>query len=125
MLVKSVSCNLSHLISDFNSHIEKGEHSHHHSVEANHSQEGSDDHTKSSSKKDGNCCNDEAANFFKSISSQDHSNYKFKSQEFHQINILTLQSFVTCQKLDFVIYNYSLPPPKIPDIRVHIQSFQI
>lgn len=138
VLAKNITCNWGHLISEVgyshsldhdhevhgHSHSHEGNqgHDHHHS-DSHHSK---DHHSESDSKKDdGNCCNDETAKIFKSLSTPSQFDYNFKLVEFQATNVFVLNCLSFVPNTSPVVGNYSLPPPKIPDIRIHIQSFQI
>jgi hypothetical protein len=134
VLAKNITCNWGHLFAEIGNHHSSHQHDHgssHHSHSGHseetgsHSHKGKHDHSKESSKNDGNCCNDAAAQIFKSLSTPSQFDYNFKLVEFQAANAFVLNFLSFVPNTSPVVGNYSLPPPKIPDIRIHIQSFQI
>lgn len=127
------SCNLSHLFEQTtkSTHQHEGGHDHHHGngeeVPPHHHNDKPDHHHDGKSgKKDNGCCNDKTSAFFAGQGNPATTSVDFKNTytEFALINPV----FFVCNRPVFNTkghITYSLPPPKIPDIRVFIQSFLI
>lgn len=122
-------CNYGKLFSSNHSgHAHEHEHSNDHSHKkqdhGSHHEHGkaNSDHEDD---KDGGCCNEEAGKVFESVFITPDCAF---SIDFSLISPTpTFFSFLLFNT-DIIrnsISNYSLPPPKIPDIRVFIHSFQI
>lgn len=77
--------------------------------------------------KDDNCCNDKTSTFFASQINYINTSFEFKNIFFTNFTSLSKNIFV--RKFHFISslgnFSYELPPPKIPDIRIFISSFQI
>lgn len=127
------SCNLSHLFEQTtkSTHQHEGGHDHHHGngeeVPPHHHNDKPDHHHDGKSgKKDNGCCNDKTSAFFASQGNPATSSVDFKNPI--QADLIFIKAFIV---LNPAVYNtrgyvsYKLPPPKIPDIRVFIQSFII
>jgi hypothetical protein len=133
VFVTQASCNLSHLFEQTatkSSHHHDGGHDHHHGneeVPPNHHDDKPDHHHDGKSgKKDNNCCNDKTSAFFASQGNPATSSVDFKNT-YTECALINAILFV-CNRPVFNTkgyVSYSLPPPKIPDIRVFIQSFII
>ena len=119
-MTKNITCNWGHLFSQVENHDSHDEHGDDH-----HSDQGHHNHTKSSSKDDGNCCKDVTEKIFKSLSTLNQFAYSFKSIEYQTLNTFVIKFSSVKGNSDLFVNNYFLPPPKIPDIRVFIQSFNI
>ncbi|MFZ5552882.1 MAG: hypothetical protein ACOZCO_07185 [Bacteroidota bacterium] len=131
VIITHVVCNWEHSLEHSTS-----EHSHsaghdHHSHDESHSQKNephshSDKHDHSKPG-EGNCCDEETSRILSSVFSQEFSPIKLSNPEFVHILFIAynnqLVSFESEKEKRAV--NYSLPPPKIPDLRIYIQSFQI
>ncbi len=83
-------------------------------------------HNKKGAEKDSNCCNDKTTAFFANQGNHIIYSVDFKNTfctELIFANAL-LDNNLSLSNSNCAI-SYSLPPPKIPDIRVFIQSFII
>lgn len=107
----------------------KDGHDHHHGNEetpAHHHDDESGNHPDETNKKDDNCCNDKTSAFFESQGNPVISSFDFKNTSYSElvfINVLFISNQSAFNAKGYV--SYSLPPPKIPDIRVFIHSFII
>lgn len=129
VFITQASCNLSHFFEQPQTAHHHDGHDHHHGNEEvpphHHDDKPNHQHDGKSEKK-GNCYNDKTSAFFASQGNPATSSVDFKNTytELAFINAV----FFICNR---TVYNtkghisYSLPPPKIPDIRVFIQSFII
>lgn len=116
--VTQITCNLSHLLEATE------QHDHHHNNDvADHNHSDSHEHNDS---KDDNCCNDKTAAFFASQTNPVNPTFEFKNTFFAKIIFSTNCIINFPLRLNSTDYfTYRAPPPKIPDIRIFIQSFQI
>lgn len=131
VFVTQASCNLSHLFEQTakTSHHHDG-HDHHHGSEEvpPHHHDDKPDHTHDTGKKDNNCCNDKTSAFFASQGNPATSSVDIKKTVYTDLILIFISAFITFNP---TVYNtkgyisYILPPPKIPDIRIFIQSFII
>lgn len=124
----NLACNYGKLFSSSHSgHNHQHEHGDHHSHKK-HDHGSHHEHSKTSQdeKEDkDDCCNDEAGKVFESVFITSDNVFNI---DFSIISSLpAIFSFLTPNyNISYhSISNYSLPPPKIPDIRIYIQSFQI
>ncbi|MDO9184399.1 MAG: hypothetical protein Q7W13_00185 [Bacteroidia bacterium] len=130
VFAKQASCNLPHIfeLSTKSTPHDDG-HDHHHGNEeapAHHHDDESNDQQDKKNKKDDNCCNDKTSIFFESQGNPIVSSFDFKNVSCTEL--VFIKAVFIYNPLVFDIKNYasySLPPPKIPDIRVFIQSFII
>lgn len=118
ILVTQLTCNLPHLLE-----ATKQDGHHHDNDDAEHDHSDSHKHNDS---KDDNCCNDKTAAFFASQINPVNPTFEFKNTFFAKI------IFSPNCIINFPLplnsegyFSYRAPPPKMPDIRVFIQSFQI
>ena len=83
-------------------------------------------HNDEKEKKEAPCCNDKTTAFFASQGNHIVSSFDFKNTSVTE-NVFFKPIFVCNPNIvnskNYI--SYSLPPPKIPDIRVFIQSFII
>ena len=129
VFITQASCNLSHLFEQPKTAHHHDGHDHHHGneeVPPHHHDDKPDHQHDEKSEKKGNCCNDKTSSFFASQGNPATSSVDFKNtySEFALINAILF----VCNRPVFNTkghITYSLPPPKIPDIRVFIQSFLI
>lgn len=135
VFITQASCNLSHLFEEtqtqsHSTHSHQNSHDHHHGNENvpphHHDDKPDHQHDGKSEQKDNNCCNDKTSTFFESQGNPTTFSVDFKNTytEFALINAI----FFVCNQPVFNTngyVSYTLPPPKIPDIRVFIQSFII
>ena len=128
------SCNLPHFFEEISKSTQyqnaSHSHGHHHNHDdkkspSHHNHEDSSHHEEDA-EKDNNCCNDKTAAFFASQGNPIVSSEDFKN------TFCTELVFINTATVYYspIFYNkgaasYSLPPPKMPDIRVFIQSFII
>jgi len=135
VFITQASCNLSHLFEETQTQSQST-HSHQHSYDHHHGNKDvpphhHDDkpdhqHDGKSKKDDNNCCNDKTSVFFESQGNPATSSVDFKNPT--QTDLIFIKAFIMFSP---AVYNargyvsYKLPPPKIPDIRVFIQSFII
>ncbi len=125
VFITQAACNLSHL-------FEQTEIAHHNDHDGNeevpphHHDDKSDHQHNEKSEKKGSCCNDKTSDFFANQSTHSTSSVNFKNT--HIVVAFINTAFFICNQ---TVYNskghisYSLPPPKIPDIRVFVNSFII
>ncbi len=119
-------CNLKH------PELSTLEQNHNHSKKNHHDENNAGEcHNNKNSKPDGccsngcNCCKDLTSYFIADLPKLINPTLQFKVKTLntpffiHNINI-PKHEYITSQ---FIAYQYKLPPPKIPDIRVFIQSF--
>ncbi len=107
------------------------DHDHHHGKEASHHPEHNHDHEEPQQKdksepKDDDCCNDETSVFFALQTLPSKSSAEFKDISFTDFSFVASSQIYTLLPINsrgFLSFN--LPPPKIPDIRVFVHSFQI
>ncbi|MBI1781666.1 MAG: hypothetical protein HYR66_09895 [Sphingobacteriales bacterium] len=131
VFAKQASCNLSHLFeqSTKETHHHDDDHDHHHGNEEappHHHNDKPDHQHDGKNEKDNNCCNDKTSAFFAG-----QGNPATTSVDFNLLktDIVFINAFISM--INPVVFNtrgyvsYKLPPPKIPDIRVFIQSFII
>lgn len=129
VFITQASCNLSHFFDQPQTTQNHDSHDHHHGNEVpphNHDDKPDHQHDGKSEKKDNNCCNDKTSAFFASQGNPSTSSIDFKNT--YTELILINATFFICNRPVFNTkgyVSYSLPPPKIPDIRVFIQSFII
>lgn len=123
-------CNYSKIFPSHHSHQDHdhnhGQHDHHSHKEHNHGSHHDDNEKGQEQEEDkNNCCNDEAGKIFESVfvTSINVNGFDFTSDGILPV-IFSYNPF-DYRVSYYSISNYSLPPPKIPDIRIHIQSFQI
>lgn len=124
------SCNLPHFFEEINksaSH-QNNSNSHHHDnkTSSHHHDEDSSHHNEKGAKKNNNCCNDETAAFFANQGNHAVSSVDFKNTSVTEY--IFVKTIFVCNSEVFDSKNfisYSLPPPKIPDIRIFIHSFII
>ena len=124
------SCNLPHFFEEISKSTQhqNGSHGHHHDDKkspSHHNDENSS-HNKKGAEKDSNCCNDKTTTFFANQGNHIIYSVDFKNTFFTELifaNAL-LDNNLSLSNSNCAI-SYSLPPPKIPDIRVFIQSFII
>lgn len=138
VLVKNITCNLGSLFVQevaISSEVDHHEHSHNNShthSNKHHSHEHGNNHNEVSKEKPDSehsskekCCNSETAKIFSSLSTPSQFDYSLKTIEFHALNVYACSFSSNLNRYKLVVTNYSLPPPKIPDIRVAIQSLII
>lgn len=122
----NLACNYSRIFSSGHSH---DNHNHDHHSHKDHGHGSHDKHHKGEDKQkdkdDGNCCNDEAGKVFESVFVTLNNELALDV-----LSVSVLPANISFLPTDYKITyhsvsNYSLPPPKVPDIRIHIQSFQI
>jgi hypothetical protein len=134
VLVTQLSCNLSDLAEAAEQHDhhpdnDLAEHSHSHSHGHSHGDSHSDSQSHSQKHhdyKDDNCCKNKTAAFFAAQTSPVNPTFEF--QNTCSADIAFSSSATVNFPLPFTSKDYFTswdPPPKIPDIRVFIQSFQI
>jgi hypothetical protein len=86
-----------------------------------------DSHSHNNNSNDNNCCKDLTDSFLSDVSRLVSPTFELKIKTFntpfciYNINIPG-HKFLNTQ---FIVYQYKLAPPKIPDIRILIQSFII
>lgn len=124
------SCNLPHFFEEINkstSHQDNS-HNHHHDNEgtsSHHHDEDSSHHEKDA-EKDNNCCNDNTTAFFANQGNHVIFFVDFKNTFCVDLAFAnTLMIYFSPEFDTKGVVSYSLPPPKIPDIRVFIRSFII
>lgn len=135
VFITQASCNLSHLFEKTqtqsqSTHSHQNSHDHHHGNEDvpphHHDDKPDHQHDGKSEQKDNNCCNDKTSSFFASQGNPSTSSVDLKNPV--QADLIFISAFIAFNP---TVYNtrgyvsYKLPPPKIPDIRVFIQSFII
>ncbi len=132
VFITQASCNLSHLFEKTQTaaHNHQNNHDHHHANEDvpphHHDDKPDHQHDGKSEKDDNNCCNDKTSLFFASQGNPSTSSVDLKNPV--QADLIFISAFIAFNP---TVYNtrgyvsYKLPPPKIPDIRVFIQSFII
>lgn len=125
VIAKQASCNLPYIFQQnskpahHHNNDNEGTDSHHHDDQSSHKKE-------EKSKKDDNCCNDKTTAFFESQGNPVISSFDFKNISYSElafINVLFIYNQSVFSAKGYVFY--SLPPPKISDIRVFIRSFII
>lgn len=132
VFITQASCNLPHFFNDITneSSHKKDSHGHHHdnaNTSSHHHNEPLNTHNEKDGKKDDDCCNDKTSAFFANQGNLTISSVDFKNTFCTQL-VFTNQKKIVCDFPESCIKRttfYSLPPPKIPDIRVFIQSFII
>ena len=125
------SCNLPHFFEDLNkSYSDQGHsHNHHHDnkeTTSHHNDEDTNHHNEKGAEKDDNCCNDKTSAFFANQGNHVISSVDFKNTSVTEY--IFVKTIFVCNSEVFDSENfisYSLPPPKIPDIRIFIHSFII
>jgi hypothetical protein len=122
-------CNFEHgFVQLSQQHLNKGGHDHHNDTSKphqTHNHIGSHSHDNNSD--DDNCCKDLTYSFIYDLSKLISPTLELKSKIFnapfciHYIDVPEYEYFPS----QFMAYQYNLPPPKIPNIRIFIQSFII
>jgi hypothetical protein len=107
-------------------HANLGEHNPHNDASTP-EQTHNDSHSHDNNPNDENCCKDLTDSFLSDLSRLISPTFELKIKTFnapfciYNINI-SGHKYINTQ---FIVYQYKLTPPKIPDIRILIQSFII
>lgn len=128
IMTNNILCNFAHAVDETGQeHDHPYGHDHHHKsstplTEHNHKDKGNDHNHDSST----SCCINLTFNFFSVLQRDIRPTFKLN------LNALSARLFLPVfinpikeSNVLKVVQDYTCPPPKIPDIRVYIQSFQI
>ena len=127
----NISCTVDNITQDWSFFAQKDNHHQEHSHGHGHdhsSHEHDHNSNKSDEEDDDGCCSDETAAFFASVQAPTQQvTVDFKSSQFTTLYAVVNSLFLFENNLE--LYSDKRPPPKlppkIPDIRIFIQSFQI
>ncbi|MCH8903976.1 MAG: hypothetical protein IIA45_08695 [Bacteroidetes bacterium] len=128
IITNNILCNFAHAVdATGQEHKHPYGHDHHHDggnpiAEHDHKDKGHEHDQDSAT----NCCNDLTSTFFSNLVRDFSSGFKLDSKIISVTNLLSIfTNSSTTNNYSGVAMDSTHPPPKIPDIRVFIQSYQI